>query len=126
MNCLVDTHVLIWRYLAPERLSPKAKRCFAKSEARFLIPAVSILETQYLVEIGRIELDMDEFLETLKGGQEFKILPFDEMALIHSLKLTGTRDPFDRMILGQALSLGTPILTRDRWMKKTAPDLVIY
>lgn len=126
MNCLLDTHVLIWRYLEPGRLSSRAKGLFSKSETQFLIPAVTILETQYLIEIGRIELDMDEFLGTLKEGQEFKILPFDEIALLHSLKLTGTRDPFDRMILGQALSLATPILSRDRWMKKTAPELVIF
>lgn len=126
MNYFLDTHVLVWRFLEPHRLSTKAKRVFAEAEAVFLVPTVSLLEVQYLSEIGRIEVDMGEFLQTLKQQEEFRLVSFDELALMTSLRLTSNRDPFDRIILGHAMATSTKILSRDRWMLKTAPELVIF
>lgn len=125
MNYVVDTHILIFRFLEPKRLSAKHKTLFQQEKNIFLVPTISLLEVQYLSEIKRINLDLGDFLVALKKEDQFQIVNFDEPTLYYSLKLTSTRDPFDRIILAHALSTSTKILTKDRWMKSVAPQLVI-
>ena len=126
MQYIVDTHVLLWRLLAPTKLSKKARATFLKAENEFLIPTMALLEIQYLKEIGRIDIDVAATIKTLQEDGQYEILSFDAGALLHVLNLTTTRDPFDRVILGQALAGSHKILTKDRWMKRMAPHLVIY
>lgn len=126
MKFVVDTHVLVWRLLQPSRLPKKVRHLFSEPDNEFLIPTVCLLEIQYLSEIGRIELDVEEALVAIREETNFQLIPYDEEAMLHSLKLTTTRDPFDRMILAHALSQSTKILTKDHWMKQTAPHLAIF
>lgn len=102
------------------------KSIFSDDKADFIIPTMVILEIQYLVEVNRVKVDIDSTLETLRETPQFQFAGFDEMSLIHALRLTTTRDPFDRIILAQALSTSTPILTKDLWMRRTAPHLVVF
>lgn len=125
MKYFVDTHLLVWRLIDPRQLSKKERAIFSGAQAEFLIPTVVLLEMQYLSEIKRIEIDLDEALMTIQEDSSFQLVPFDEAAMLHAFRLTTTRDPFDRIILSQALASGTKILTRDRWMKETAPHLVV-
>jgi len=126
MHYVIDAHVLIERILEPSRLSRKVRSIFSAEENDFLIPTVCLLEIQYLTEIGRIKIDLDQTLSILRETPHFELIPFDEAAMLQSLRLNTTRDPFDRIILAQALALSTKIITRDRWMKSTAPHLAIY
>lgn len=121
----VDTHVLLWRLLEPKRLSKKLSAIFLQPQSMFLVPTIVLLEIQYLKEIGRVDLEISSVWEIFQQEDVFKLVPFDESALRHSLTLTSTRDPFDRVILAQALAASLPLLTKDRWMKQTAPHLVI-
>jgi PIN domain nuclease of toxin-antitoxin system len=126
MRYVLDTHSLIWRLIQPSKLSPRMRSVFSDTEADFIVPTMAVLEIQYLVEIKRVKVDIDAILESLRETPRFQTASFDEMAMIHAIRLTTTRDPFDRIILAQALSLSTPILTKDLWMRRTAPHLVIF
>ena len=126
MNFVVDTHVLIWRFLDPKKLSKRLKTLFASEENEFWVPNMALMETQYLNEIGRIQINIDEFIAILRDHPQFRLLSFDEQVLAHALRLSSNRDPFDRIILAHALASSTPILTRDRWMKRMAPHLVVF
>lgn len=125
MNIFVDTHVLVWRFLEPARLSAKQAAIFRNDSHNFLVPTIVLLEIQYLQEIGRIKTNPGDFLLAIKGSPKFSLASYDEAVLLASLQLTTTRDPFDRIILAHAVTTSTKILTKDRWMKKTAPRLVI-
>lgn len=125
MRYILDTHTLVWRLVAPKKLSPAAQSIFLNEENEFRIPTICILEIQYLAEIGRIAMDPDSALTTIQDEPNFYLAPFEETVMLHSLKLTTTRDPFDRMILAHALASSTKIITKDRWMKQTAPHLVV-
>ena len=125
MIYLLDTHTLVFRFLNPKRLSKNHQSVFRDGGNSFLVPTLSLLEVQYLTEIGRIELEMGEFLSALKEEGSFEVIPFDEAVLAFALNLTSTRDPFDRVILAHALATSTKILTKDRWMHSTAPHLAI-
>ncbi|GEM_PF-1342236 len=126
MNFILDTHVLIWRFLNPKKLSKAFTTIFSHEENIFGVPNIALMETQYLSEIGRIQINVEEFVSVLRDHPQFQLLPFDETVLLHALRLTSNRDPFDRVILAHALASSTPILTRDHWMKKTASHLVIF
>lgn len=125
MRYLLDTHVLVWRFVESHHMSKTLRPLFLKEENEFLIPTVSLLEMQYLIEVGRIEVDMDQVLAALQEEPAFQLVPYDEGVLLHSLRLTTTRDPFDRIILAHALATSTKIITQDHWMKQTAPHLVV-
>ncbi len=126
MQYIIDTHTLIWRLLESKRLSPKIKNIFLNKENKFLIPTICLLESQYLKEIGRIDLDMDKALSTIQEEDSFELVAYDDRVMLQSLGLTSTRDPFDRIILAHALSSSNKIITKDKWMKKTAPHLVVW
>lgn len=125
MTYLLDTHVLLWRLLDPKRL-PKAARALLADEANdFLIPTIVLLEIQYLIEIGRIAAEIDAIVAVIQEDPRLSLAAYDETIMLHSLRLTTTRDPFDRIILAHALATSIRILTKDRWMRKTAAHLVI-
>ena len=126
MNYFLDTHILVRRLLEPKRLPKRIKGLFLDGENNFLIPTMAVLEIQYLTEIGRIEVRMETVLEEIEEEQSFQLAPYDDAVMRHSLLLTTTRDPFDRIILAHALSRSTRIITQDRWMKETAPHLVVF
>jgi len=126
MEYVLDTHVLLWRLLEPKRLSLKAQAILKDDDNRFLVPTMVMLETQYLIEIGRIDLDMRDFLEVVSADDHYQFLPFDERVMVQAIHLNDTRDPFDRTILSHALALHKSIITKDRWMKRMAPQLVIF
>lgn len=125
MSYLVDTHILLWRLLEPRRLPKACRRAFANDAHEFLIPTIVLLEMQYLTEIGRVEINVDYVLQTIHDESAFQLVPYDEIVMAHSLRLTSTRDPFDRIILAHALATSTRLLTKDRWMRKMAPHLVV-
>ena len=104
---------------------PKAAKSLFLKETDFLIPTIALLEIQYLIEIGRIEVEIDQVLGAIHEEPSFQLVPYDEAVMLHSLRLTTTRDPFDRMILAHALATSTHIITKDRWMRRIAPHLVI-
>lgn len=126
MQYVVDTHILLWRLLEPDRLSQKVRRLFATETNRFYIPTICVLEAQYLIEIGRIALDVQQLLDIVAAEPAYHFLPYDETAMLQSLRLTGTRDPFDRVILAHALASHRKIITKDRWMTETVPQLAVF
>lgn len=126
MNYLLDTHSLVWRLLDPKRLSRRIRSLFLKEDNSFLIPVICLLEMQYLTEVGRITADIEQAMEAIHEEPAFQVVPYDEAVMLHSLRLTTTRDPFDRIILAHALASSTKIITKDRWMKNMAPHLVVF
>lgn len=125
MPYFLDTHILLWRLLEPRRLPKKHQSLFRARTHEFLIPTMALLEIQYLIEIGRVEAEVDHVLAAIADESAFQMVPYDDIVMRHSLRLTTTRDPFDRVILAHALATSTPILTKDRWMRRMAPHLVV-
>ncbi len=125
MRYLVDTHILLWRLIEPRRLPKTTKALFLNARHQFDIPTIALLEIQYLIEIGRVQTNIDHVLTVLHEEPSFQLIPYDEVVMLHSLRLTTTRDPFDRIILAHALATSTQILTKDRWMRRMASHLAV-
>lgn len=114
LRTYLDTHVAAWLYAGRvELLSKKAKRAIEDGEL-LVSPAVT-LELQYLYETKRAAEPGRRVIEDLRGriGVGICDLPFDDV-IGRALDHRWTRDPFDRIIVGQASLREAALLSKDR------------
>ena len=112
MNLLLDTHFLIWTTLQSKRLEdfPWLGRYLPWG-----VSPVSLLELQYLSEVGRLQVEQPEFTETLLQDRRFVVDEVPLMALIRrAFPLSWTRDPFDRLLAAHSSARRVPLATVDR------------
>ena len=116
LKVLLDTCTVIWATLSPTALSTEARNVLADPANVILVSAASAWEIATKVRNGKIpeaELLERNFLETMELA-DYALLPIDAENALRAGRLAGThRDPFDRMIAAQALSLDIPIVTPD-------------
>lgn len=115
MNLLLDTHSFLWFFEGNAMLSRKAKKAIENVENNKFVSIASIWEIAIKLSIGKLTLAIN--LEELKKEivrNNFEILPLDfehinglsKLELIH-------KDPFDRIIISQAISEDYTIISRD-------------
>jgi PIN domain nuclease of toxin-antitoxin system len=107
---LVDTPLVLWARIAPERLNGGERRALDNARSCY-VSAVSLWEIAMLMTLGRIAHD-PRLLVVPDGFELVPILPDHCKALIALPKQH--RDPFDRMLIAQARAERLPSLTRDR------------
>ena len=111
----LDTHAVAWLYLGRLNLLPRRvlERIDRADDLR-ISPMVA-LELDLMHEIGRTARPAREVVGSLGAELGLKVceLPFPAVAAAAS-HLTWTRDPFDRLIVAQAVVAGAPLVTRDR------------
>jgi PIN domain nuclease of toxin-antitoxin system len=78
-----------------------------------------VLELQLLHEIGRVSVPAQEVITGLVGriGLRISEAPFGRVVAI-AQSLSWTRDPFDRLIVAQAMAENAPLLTKDRLIRQ--------
>lgn len=109
----LDTHVVVWLYAGDiDRFPPGVRRLIESSEL-YVSPAV-ILELQFLKEIKRLTVESILIIETLSASIGVKVCEHSFVDIIRSsLSQVWTRDPFDRMIVGNAALNDTTLITKD-------------
>jgi len=116
----LDTHVVVWLYLGDrKRLRPVWKTL---DGSELTISPVVALELQYLYEIGRTTEPAETVVSDLLGriGLRMSEAPFSRVVR-HALLQGWTRDPFDRLIVGNALVENLPLLTLDDSIRAHCP-----
>lgn len=124
MNCLLDTHTFLWALSSPEKLSRKAATLIRDPGNAVAVSIVSFWEISLKYSIGKLELQNilpDDFPD-LARKMECEILTIDEQeaASFHRLPRVEHRDPFDRLIIWQAINRKLTLVSRDA---KFAPYL---
>ena len=119
MRLLLDTHVFIWSFQNTKRLSKRATTELTNPENEFYVSIVSIWEMQIKVMLDKMELGgtLSEIVtEQIANGVQ--ILNLD---LSHAFQLEklpdNHRDPFDRMLISQALVENMTVITADKRFK---------
>ena len=116
MKLLLDTHVFIWSVLEPEKLSSQIVMLISSDDNDLFFSTASIWEMQIKIGIGKLHFDnlLSEIVAQQREINELKILP---IKLKHIWQLNNLplhhKDPFDRMIISQAITENLPILTID-------------
>ncbi|MDA8136989.1 MAG: type II toxin-antitoxin system VapC family toxin [Desulfobacteraceae bacterium] len=113
MKILVDTHVFLWMLSCPEKLNVKRRYDLESPANEVFLSSISIAELMIKSSIGEIDIDFDP-LETAKQMQ-VEILDFSgtHAAALGQLPLHH-KDPFDRMILAQAMTNKLLLMTEDQ------------
>jgi len=112
MTLLLDTHVVLWWQRNDRRLGREAREAIAKADLVW-VSAVSGWEVAIKASMGRLRLD--EPFRLLLAADDFTELP---MTLTHAERLQQLpphhNDPFDRMLVAQALAERATLVTHDR------------
>ena len=116
MKILLDTHALLWWLSGDGQLGPQARDLIAEPANDILVSVVSLWEIQVKARIGKLTADMQEIIDEI-DAQAFKLLP---IKMEHLLRL-GTlpahhRDPFDHLLIAQAITEAATVLSEDRHM----------
>ncbi|KAB8033616.1 type II toxin-antitoxin system VapC family toxin [Fluviispira multicolorata] len=122
MKILLDTQIIIWILEDSDKLSKKARKILDNADEVF-ISSVSVWEMMIKMNLGKLDIEIDDLKSIFKKTNFIELpLKFD-----HILSLNGLpdihRDPFDRMLVAQALSEPLRLITADALVKKYS-DLV--
>lgn len=116
MKFLVDTHILLWSFTDPERMSPDIRVVLEDEEAQIFYSPISLWEISIKYGLGKLRLDgmsPEEFLTELE--QSFFIeKKMDKQTLTSSYQLPRYhKDPFDRMLFWEAIQSDLALLSVD-------------
>lgn len=128
---LVDTHVVLWLALQPDRISRKAKSAIEdtrhKNEA-VAIPDIALLEIATLVARNRISLtaSLETFLQEIEA--RFVVLPMTGRICAQAMAFPSSfpKDPADRVIAATALVHGLPLVTADAAIRRSKSPRTIW
>lgn len=116
VGLLVDTHLLLWWASMPEQLPAAARRSLESVEPSPLFSVVSLWEVAIKASLGRADFQVNPLALRLGLLQEgFRELPIevDHVLAVQQLPWIH-RDPFDRLLVAQAIREGLSLLTADR------------
>jgi PIN domain nuclease of toxin-antitoxin system len=117
MEYLIDTHTLIWSLTDSAKLSKKAKEILESEANTIYVSAVCFWEISLKFSIGKLELhgivpsDFPALTENL-GFNHLALSP-EDAATYHQLTPTHHKDPFDRMLIWQAIQQNLIVVTKD-------------
>ena len=116
MRLLLDTCTFLWILGGAKELSPRAREAFADPANEVYLSAVSGWEIAVKNRLGKLPLPAppEEFVPAQRAAHGIEPLPLDEECALHVAKLPDLhRDPFDRMLVAQALVGGLVLLSPD-------------
>jgi PIN domain nuclease of toxin-antitoxin system len=121
LKLLLDTHIWLWSFLEPEKLSREIFKELENSQNELWISPISIWETVVLAEKGRITLqpDPETWVRTALCKAPIKEAPINtEVALLSRKIRLPHQDPSDRFIAATASIFGLTLVTEDRNLRK--------
>lgn len=116
MKVLLDTHAFLWLIGDLPNLSKKAKKIFTEKENEVLLSVASIWEMGIKVSLGKLEISQsfNKFipLQLYQNGITQLDIQFRHISEVVNLPFHH-RDPFDRLIISQAIVEDIPIVSND-------------
>jgi PIN domain nuclease of toxin-antitoxin system len=117
MKFLLDTCTFLWIILEDEQLSSTARELFVDATQEVYLSSISTWEIALKHGQGKLPLPAlpERFVPEQRIRHGIEPLPLDELATFHLYRLPRLhRDPFDRMLVCQAIEHGMVVLTPDR------------
>lgn len=116
MTLLLDTHVFLWFCQGDRALNPTAKATIEDPNHRKLVSLASCWEIAIKAGLGKVTLGEPSavYIPAALRSTGFELLPIslEHATLVESLP-SHHKDPFDRLIVAQAICEGLPIVSAD-------------
>jgi len=112
MRVLLDTRIFLWAVAGSPRLKPAARRAIQSAEQVY-VSAASVWQVAIKARLGKIKADPDELVAAIEASG------FVELAVraAHAAAVAGLAphhsDPFDRLLVAQAMAEPLKLLTAD-------------
>jgi PIN domain nuclease of toxin-antitoxin system len=116
VKLLLDTHAFIWLNTQPSRLSTKVVELLSSGIHDVYLSMASPWEMQIKSQLGKLllNLSLDELIEISINTNNINILPIEFKHISYLSKLPlHHNDPFDRIIIAQALSENMTVISAD-------------
>jgi PIN domain nuclease of toxin-antitoxin system len=117
VRLLLDSHAFIWAYEVPSELSLTARTAIGDAANERFVSMASLWEIAIKSSIGKLSLRDD----LARAVEHLALVPLpirlEHVRRVQSLPLHH-RDPFDRMLIAQAIEEGLTIVTRDRHVRR--------
>jgi len=124
---LADTHAILWYLSADPRISRSATDALDSATAAgdpIFVSAITMVEIQYLVEKGRLSADDQRMVVAAVDDvrNPARLVPIDRAVVdaLGQVHREEVPDMPDRIIAASALSLGVPLLSRDRKIRASS------
>ncbi|VAW41233.1 hypothetical protein MNBD_GAMMA01-1564 [hydrothermal vent metagenome] len=124
MKIIIDTHIFLWAISDTTKLTKKQKQALKTLSNTIYLSSISITELMIKSSIGKLLLNFDPIAIAKKSG--FDLLDFSAMdaSALKDLPFHH-KDPFDRMLISQALNRKYKIMTADSKFKLYACKLFV-
>ncbi|MEL6593346.1 MAG: type II toxin-antitoxin system VapC family toxin [Bacteroidota bacterium] len=126
MNILLDTHSVIWFITDDTKLPPASKKIIEDSRNSCFVSIATYWEMGIKYSLDRLDLKhpLEKIFEIIEESG-FELLPITSAHILATSNLAfHHRDPFDRILIGQALSEGMKILSKDSQFEKYTPEII--
>jgi|SaaInlStandDraft_7_1057024.scaffolds.fasta_scaffold267368_1 PIN domain nuclease of toxin-antitoxin system len=124
MRLLIDTHAFLWVIHGDARLSAPAREAYLDRRTDLYVSIASFWEIGIKVSLGKLEL-VSGWLDVLRHEMDVSGIRLVPIEPAHCARLTSIpfhhRDPFDRLIVSQALVGNMSILTADHQLSAYEP-----
>ena len=127
MRLLLDTQCWLWMAATPERLSRRARRIVEDTDNELLLSAASAWEIAIKHALGKLQLPELPERYVPSRMTALRTLPL-AIEHAHALRVATLpshhRDPFDRLLVAQALVDRLPVMTADTLFKRYGVDVI--
>jgi PIN domain nuclease of toxin-antitoxin system len=117
LKFLLDTHVLLWALGDPDRLRAETHRTLAEAGNEVFVSLISLWEIVVKVRVGKLQADIASVTAQMAPASKIQLLGVSPRHLyaLNGLPLHERhRDPFDHLIIAQAISDGMTLVTSDQ------------
>jgi PIN domain nuclease of toxin-antitoxin system len=126
-HLLLDTHVVLWAFSQPDHLSPAVRRDITDPRNVVMVSAATIWEVEIKRALGKLRAPDGLHSLCVERGFDPLDISFEHAVAAGSLPAHHT-DPFDRMLIAQAIVEGAQIVTADstfdRYEVQVVPALI--
>jgi Uncharacterized protein conserved in bacteria len=116
MKLLLDTHILIWLIAGSEKLNKTARYAIEDENNSLYFSIASLWEITIKISLGKLELgiSLEQIMTNFILPSGLKILPIhlSHLSVLKDLPFYH-RDPFDRMLISQAISESLTLISED-------------
>lgn len=120
MKLLLDTHALLWWLADSPRLGPISRTRIADRDNAVFVSHVSLWEIAIKIGIGKLRLDIGDALTAIRERALGELSLASSHLIVLATLPRHHRDPFDHMLIAQAIAEGATLMTEDARMRDYA------